>query len=407
MTTTLIGGISLGIWVYLLLARGRFWRMSRATPVLPRDDSAPSVTAVVPARNEAEVVGRAMESLAAQAYAGEFHIVLVDDGSEDGTAGVARAVAPGVEVLAAGPLPAGWGGKMWAIAQGVATARGEYLLLTDADIVHPPDSVAGLVARTREGDYDLVSYMARLHCETWAEQALIPAFVFFFFLLYPPEWIAMAGRETAGAAGGCILIRRGALERIGGIARIRGELIDDCSLAREVKRNGGRVWLGLGDCIHSIREYKTFREVGQMISRTAYTQLGYSPLLLVGALLGLVLTCLAPPVLALAGPRGAASVMGTLAWLMMMAAYWPAVRYYRRSWIWAPLLPLVAVFYLGATVHSAGMHYLGRGGMWKGRTARQPRTWRARFGWLFRSSEKVNDPVGDEAGPLASRMDIR
>lgn len=284
--------------------------MSRATPVLSRDHSAPSVTAVVPARNEAEVVGRAMESLAAQAYAGEFHIVLVDDGSEDGTARVARAAAPDVEVLAAGPLPAGWGGKMWAMAQGVATARGEYLLLTDADIVHPPDSVAGLVARAREGGYDLVSYMARLHCETWAEQALIPAFVFFFFLLYPPKWIAMAGRKTAGAAGGCILIRREALERMGGIARIRGELIDDCSLAREVKRNGGRVWLGLGDCIHSIRKYKTFGEVGQMISRTAYTQLGYSPWLLLGALLGLVLTCLAPPVLALAAPRGVASVMG-------------------------------------------------------------------------------------------------
>jgi hopene-associated glycosyltransferase HpnB len=408
MTTTLIGGMSLGIWVYLLLARGGFWRMSRAAPVPPWDDSAPSVTAVVPARNEAEVVGRAMESLAAQAYAGEFRIVLVDDGSEDGTAQVARAAAPGVDVVTAGPLPAGWGGKMWAVAHGVATARGEYLLLTDADIVHPPDSVAGLVARARVGGYDLVSYMARLHCETRAEQALIPAFVFFFFLLYPPEWIAMAGRETAGAAGGCILIRREALERIGGIARIRGELIDDCSLAREVKRNGGRVWLGLGDCLHSIREYRTFGEVEQMISRTAYTQLGYSPLLLAGMLLGLVLTCLAPPVLTLAGPRGVASGMGALAWLIMMAAYWPAVRYYSRPWFWAPLLPLIAVFYLGATVHSAAMHYLGRGGMWKGRTAGQPQpqTWRARFCRCFHSNEKPGDPVCDEAGPFASRMNM-
>jgi hopene-associated glycosyltransferase HpnB len=406
LTTTLIAGMSLGIWVYLLFARGWFWRMSTAAPVPPRDGAVPSVTAVVPARNEAGVVGRAMKSLVAQAYGGEFRIVLVDDGSEDGTARVARAAAPDVDVVTAGPLPADWGGKMWAVAQGVAMAHGEYLLLTDADIVHPPDSVAGLVARAREGGYDLVSYMVRLHCGTWAEQALIPAFVFFFFLLYPPEWIAMAGRETAGAAGGCILIRREALERIGGIARIRRELIDDCSLAREVKRKGGRVWLGLGDCIHSVREYGTFGEVGQMISRTAYTQLGYSPLLLAGTVLGLVLTFLTPPVLALAGPRGAASGMGTLAWLIMMAAYWPAVRYYGRPWFWAPLLPLIAVFYLGATVYSAGMYYLGRGGMWKGRTAGRPQTWRARFCRTFYSNEKPDGPVCDEAGPLASRMDM-
>jgi hopene-associated glycosyltransferase HpnB len=369
MAITLIGGISLGIWVYLLLARGQFWRMRVAEQVPLRDGAAPSVTAVVPARNEAAVVGRAMKSLAAQAYGGEFRILLVDDSSEDGTAAVARESAPGVEVLTAGPLPPGWRGKMWAVSHGVTAARSEYLLLTDADIVHPPDSVAGLVGRAREGGYDLVSYMVRLHCSTLAEQALIPAFVFFFFLLYPPEWIADPRRETAGAAGGCILIRRDALERIGGIARIRGALIDDCALAREVKGSGGRVWLGLGDCIHSIREYPTFGEIGQMISRTAYTQLGHSPLLLAGTVLGLALTYLAPPILTLAGPRGAASGMGALAWLIMTGTYWQAVRYYGRAWFWAPLLPLIAVFYLGATVHSAAMHYLGRGGMWKGRTA--------------------------------------
>jgi hopene-associated glycosyltransferase HpnB len=374
MAISWIGGISLGIWMYLLVARGGFWRMRAAVPCTAPDGTAPdgtapSVTAVVPARNEAGGVGRAMESLAAQRYGGAFRIVLVDDASEDGTARVARDAAPGVEVLTAGPLPAGWGGKMWAVSQGVDLARSEYLLLTDADIVHPPDSVADLVARSRAGGYDLVSYMVRLQCESLAEQALIPAFVFFFFLLYPPAWIADAKRQTAGAAGGCMLIRREALERIGGIARIRGALIDDCALAREVKGSGGRVWLGLGDRIHSIRAYGSFGEIGQMISRTAYTQLGYSPVLLAGTVLGLALTYLAPPVLTLAAGRGAAAGMGALAWLIMSAMYWPVVRYYRRPWFWAPLLPAIAVFYLGATVHSAAMHYLGRGGMWKGRTA--------------------------------------
>jgi hopene-associated glycosyltransferase HpnB len=369
LVSTVIGGISLGIWLYLLIARGRFWRMRAAEPVPGPNGPAPSVTAVVPARNEAAVVGRAIASLAAQEYTGAFRIVLVDDSSEDGTAQTARNAASGVEVLTAGPLPSGWGGKMWALSQGVAAARSEYLLLTDADIVHPPDSVARLVARAREDKIDLVSYMVRLQCATLAEQALIPAFVFFFFLLYPPPWIADAGRGTAGAAGGCMLIRRDALERIGGIARIRGELIDDCALAREVKRSGGRVWLGLGDRIHSIRRYATFGEIGKMISRTAYTELRYSPVMLAGAVLGLALTYLAPPILTLAGPGGAASGMGALAWLIMTAVYWPAVRYYRRGWFWAPLLPLIALFYLAATVHSAAMHYLGRGGMWKGRAA--------------------------------------
>ncbi len=369
MALVLIGALSLGIWLYLLLARGGFWRMRVAAAPSPGRRGAASVTVVVPARNEAAVVGRAMASLAAQQYAGEFRVVLVDDASEDGTADAARAAAPGVEVLTAGPLPAGWGGKMWAVSQGVAAADSEYLLLTDADIVHPPDSVASLVARAGEGGYDLVSYMVRLRCVTAAEQALIPAFVFFFFLLYPPEWIADPGRGMAGAAGGCMLIRREALERIGGIARIRGELIDDCALARAVKGSGGRVWLGLGDRVHSIREYGTFGEIGQMISRSAYTQLGYSPVVLLGTLLGLGITYLAPPLLTLALPQGAAKGMGALAWLIMTGTYWQAVRYYGRAWFWAPLLPLIAVFYLGATVHSAAMHYLGRGGMWKGRTA--------------------------------------
>ena len=370
MLLTAIGASSLAIWLYLLLARGAFWRMRPDACSGVPGTPAPSVTAVVPARNEADVVGRSVASLGAQRYAGEFHITLVDDASQDGTAAIAQQAAPGLRVISAPPLPPGWTGKMWAVAEGVRGVRAatsDYLLLTDADIVHPPDHVAALVARAEEGGYDLVSYMVRLHCLSLAEQALIPAFVFFFFLLYPPAWIRDPRRRTAGAAGGCILIRRAALERIGGIARIAGELIDDCALARAVKQSGGRVWLGLSDTAASLREYRTFGEIGRMISRSAYTQLGHSPLVLAGTVAGLAMTYLAPPLLTLLAPRGAAAGMGAMAWLLMTAAYWPAVRYTTRHWFWAPLLPLIALFYVGATLHSAVAHWRGRGGMWKGR----------------------------------------
>src|ERR1022692_4183839 len=256
MLLTVIGASSLAVWLYLLLARGGFWRMRPDACSGAAGTPAPSVTAVVPARNEADVVGRSMASLAAQRYAGEFHIVLVDDAGDDGTAAIAQQAAPELRVISAPPLPPGWTGKRWAVAEGVRTATSDYLLLTDADIVHPPEHVAALVARAQEGGYDLVSYMVRLHCRWLAEQALIPAFVFFFFLLYPPAWIRDPRRRTAGAAGGCILVRRAALERIGGIARIGGELIDDCALARAVKESGGRVWLGLSDTTSSIRRYR-------------------------------------------------------------------------------------------------------------------------------------------------------
>ena len=367
MFLTTIGAASLAIWLYLVLARGAFWRMRPDVRHPALQAPAPSVTAVVPARNEADVVGRAVGSLAAQQYPGEFHMILVDDASQDGTAGIALQAAPQLRVVTARPLPTGWTGKMWAVAEGVRTAHSEYLLLTDADIVHPPRHLAELVARAQEDGYDLVSYMVRLECRSLAEQALIPAFVFFFFLLYPPAWIRDRRFRTAGAAGGCILIRRAALERIGGMAHIRGELIDDCALARAVKDSGGRVWLGLSDTASSIRRYRTFGEIGHMISRTAFTQLGHSVCILIGTVAALAVTYLAPPLLTLAGPGGAASGMGAAAWLLMSATYWPAVRYSTRHWFWAPLLPLTALFYMGATLHSAFAHWRGRGGMWKGR----------------------------------------
>ena len=367
MLLNALAALSLAIWIYLLVLRGRFWRMRPDAPVHMLDQSAPAIHAVVPARNEALFVARAISSLAAQIYPGELAITLTDDHSDDGTAALAAAVAPQLHVVTARALPPGWTGKMWAVSEGVASADAEYILLTDADIVHHPQNVASLVARARAGNYDLVSYMVRLHCGTLAEQALIPAFVFFFFLLYPPAWIRDPRRRTAGAAGGCILIRREALDRIGGIARIKGELIDDCALARAVKQTGGRIWLGLADRTVSIRPYTSFTEIGAMISRTAFTQLRHSWLLLAGTIAGLAVTYLAPPLLTLFAASRDASGMAALAWLLMTAAYLPAVRYYRINWFWAPMLPAIALFYLGATVHSAIATWRGQGGMWKGR----------------------------------------
>lgn len=353
----ILGAIVVAIWVYILTGRGGFWTM-RVEPVPESGGRAPKVVAVVPARNEADVIARSTTSLAKQRYAGEFHVILVDDHSTDGTA--EAAARAGIAAIPADPLAPGWTGKLSAVATGVRHAARldpEYLLLTDADIEHPPDNVAGLVARAQAGGYDLVSYMAKLHCGTFAEQALIPAFVFFFFLLYPPEW-------GTGAAGGCMLVRRETLARTGGIEAIRGQLIDDCSLAAAIRAAGGRVWLGLNPGVRSIRPYQGFGEIGRMISRSAFAQLRHSWLLLVGTIAGLALTYVAPPVLAIGG-----SPWGIAAWAMMTVAFYPAVRYYRASPLWAPLLPLIAVFYAGATIHSAAAHAFGRGGVWKGRTA--------------------------------------
>lgn len=366
----LVGAASLVVWMYLLFGRGGFWRVG-AGPILTLDTQAKSVVAVVPARNEEAVVGRAIQSLLNQDYPGPLRIILVDDHSTDAT--VTAAGADGrLRIVEAGPLPTGWTGKLWAVAEGLRHAESleaDYFLLTDADIVHAPDNLSGLVAGAEAGDLDLVSYMVKLHCGTLAERALIPAFVFFFLKLYPPAWIAGRDSKTAGAAGGCMLIRRSALERIGGIGAIRGELIDDCALARAVKP-GGDIWIGLTGTTHSIREYATFGEIHGMISRTAFTQLRHSILLLVGTIVAMAAVYLAPPLLILTGDRVAISC-GLAAWILMMISYAPTLRFYKRSLAWAPLLPIVALFYMIATLDSAIRYWSGRGGLWKGRVQDQ------------------------------------
>ncbi|WP_102804748.1 glycosyltransferase, partial [Burkholderia pseudomallei] len=339
----------------------------------------PAVAAVVPARNEADVIGEAVRSLVEQAYEGAFHLIVVDDHSTDGTAEAARAAAAAVgcadrlTVLAAQPLPAGWSGKVWAQSQGIAAVRSlglpaDYLLLTDADIGHPPDAVAQLVTRAQAEQRDLVSLMVRLRCDSFWEKALIPAFVFFFAKLYPFSWINDPRNRTAGAAGGCMLVRRDALEEAGGIESIRGALIDDCSLAAQIKHRGaGRhpIRLDLADRSVSLRPYDSWRDIWNMIARTAFTQLRYSPVLLLGTLVGMTILYLVPPVAALA--YGARAWPAWLAWASMCTAYAPMLSYYRRSPWWAPALPLVALFYVGATFASAVRYWRGKGGQWKAR----------------------------------------
>ncbi len=377
MPIELAAAATLALWLYLLFFRGAFWRefLNRDAPLQdplrhpPR--GLPRIVAVIPARNEAATIARAVASLATQHYPEVFHIIVVDDDSTDGTAATARSAAtPDVlTVVHAAPLPAGWTGKLWALSEGIRRAahfHPDYLLLTDADIVHPAGALEDLAARAAEGPYDLVSFMPTLECHSPAECALVPAFVFFFFLLYPPAWIRNPRRSTAGAAGGCMLVRQAALSKIGGIEAIRGSLIDDCALARAIKRSGGRIWLGLNPSTISIRAYRTFRSVGRMISRSAFTQLHHSALLLFATIIGLIAAYLLPPVLAVAAPQPAAGMAAT-AWLLMAVSYFPALRFYNRGWFAAPLLPLVALFYLGATIHSAISYWLGSGGSWKGR----------------------------------------
>jgi len=327
----------------------------------------PDVVAVVPARDEADVIARSIGSLAAQDYPGRFHIILMDDSSSDGTADIARGLgSERVEVVRGLPLAPGWTGKLWAISQGIERAGSApiWLWLTDADIDHAPDTLRTLVARGEAGGLTLVSLMARLRCDSIAERMLIPAFVFFFQLLYPFGLVNRAG-GIGGAAGGCMLVRREALEAAGGIASIRDALIDDCTLGALLKRQG-RIWLGLTDRSRSIRPYDGFGAVAAMISRSAYAQLRYSPLLLAGTLLGLALVYAAPPLLALFG-QGFARFAGITAWALMAIAFQPMLAFYRRSPLWGVALPLIAAFYAGCTLLSAWQHMRGRGGMWKGR----------------------------------------
>ena len=402
MTWLIATLLPLGAWLFLLLFRGGFWRadqrleawpdtgpgapLERPQPTLPKpglpEPELPEIVIVVPARDEAEVIGRAINSLLEQDYPNPPLVVLVDDGSLDGTAEVARTAAgqnnERLCIVVGAPRPDGWAGKVWAMKQGVARAAelrpdARYILFTDADIDHHPTNLLELIAKAEADHLDLVSLLVRLATDNFWERFLIPPFVFFFAKLYPFAWVNDPTNATAAAAGGCMLARRSTLEKNGGLDALHDALIDDCALARVMKggpSGAGRLWLGLGDKTHSIRGYDGLGGVWDMVARGAYTQLRYSPLLLAGTVFGMAMLYLAPPILLLATLFHSAALAGlnALTWALITVAAAPTYRLYGQNWRRALALPVAAAFYTAMTISSAWRYWRGRGGGWKGRT---------------------------------------
>ncbi len=384
--------LCLVIWIYLLSFRGQFWladqRLEKQTSQL---ESWPVICAVIPARNEAELLPITLRSLLTQDYPGSFSVILVDDRSRDGTAKIAQEVAENVnqsqrlEIVSAPPLPPGWTGKLWAVEQGIRQAQEktplpDYFLLTDADIEHDSTNLRQLALKAERENLDLASLMVLLQCQSFWERLLIPAFVFFFQKLYPFPRVNDPQNQTAAAAGGCILIRRQALNRIGGIQVVRQALIDDCALAQAVKSssqskqgrilNSKSIWLGLSESTRSLRPYPSLATIWNMVARTAFTQLNYSPLLLIGTVIAMTLIYLVPPaglILAMLLGNGLVAIASLLAWLLMAIAYLPTLKLYGCSPLWALGLPAIAFLYTLMTLDSAWRHWQGRGGAWKGR----------------------------------------
>ncbi|MER5307628.1 glycosyltransferase [Streptomyces sp. NPDC002773] len=402
---------SSAVWAWLLLGQGFFWRTDQRLPSTPGGhargdgDTAgaeatdagarstgteaaprwPRVVVVVPARDEAGVLPLSLPSLLAQDYPGVAEVILVDDGSTDGTGALAvelvrRCGGLPLTVVSPGEPERGWTGKLWALRHGMALARArgpEFLLLTDADIAHEPDSLRLLVSAAVGNDLDLVSQMARLRVTSPWERLVVPAFVYFFAQLYPFRWINRARPLATAAAGGCVLLRTETAVAADVPEAIRQAVIDDVSLARAVRRAGGRIWLGLADRVDSVRPYPGLGELWRMVARSAYAQLRHNPLLLAGTVAGLVLVYLVPPVALVAGVTGGdpvAAWAGGAAWAVMAGTYVPMLRYYRQPLWLAPLLPFTAFLYLLMTVDSAVRHHRGVGAAWKGRTYARPET---------------------------------
>ena len=392
MLAQILGALALAIWLYLLLARGHFWLSAERDDAplpphaTPDTGALPRVAVIIPARDEAEGIGACIGSLVAQDYGGPFSIILVDDGSTDGTAAIARKAAAdalasseaasrgdaggALEIVTGAPLPARWTGKLWAVKQGTAHAYAmdpvpDYFLMSDADIIYSPSVLAALLERAQAGGLVLTSLMVKLRCESLAERALIPAFIFFFQMLYPFAWINRPTAATAGAAGGCMLVRADILRQAGGIEHIRDALIDDCALAQMLKMHGP-IWLGLTERAHSIRRYPSFLDIRRMVSRSAYAQLRYSPLILFGVVAGMGITYLAAPLIALFAD-GWTRLWGVAAWLLMAFAFQPTLRFYRVSPWWGIGLPAIAFCYTLFTLDSALQFASGKGGLWKGR----------------------------------------
>jgi hopene-associated glycosyltransferase HpnB len=366
--TDVLAIVCILVWVYLICARGRFWLgpvRDDANPPPPRHW--PTIAVVIPARDEAAVIGAAVSSLLRQDYPGPLSVIVVDDDSRDGTAQIAAAAGP-VAVVQSGALPAGWTGKLWAVRQGIATTeitQPDFVLLTDADIVHAPDTVAWLVRQALAGGYVLTSLMAKLRCVSLAERSHVPAFVYFFQMVFPFAWVSRRTSSMAAAAGGCMLVRADALRAAGGIEAVHNSLIDDCALAARLKAVG-QIWLGLTDRVRSIRPYETFADVKAMIARSAYAQLKFSPWLLAAATIAMAVTFIAPPLLAIFA-AGFAQSFGAIAWLLVAVSFLPMLRFYRLSPLWSAALPVIAALYALYTLASAYDFARRRGGQWKGR----------------------------------------
>jgi len=379
-----LGAGSLAAWIYLVFFNGRFWQGDqRLCARAPANDALakwPAVVAVVPARNEADVVERTLNSLLAQDYPGELQIILVDDRSDDGTGEAARRLtrdhpaAAKLRVVATEDLPGGWVGKMWALHTGIEVAETQwpasrYLHLTDADVEHGPGNLRAMVYQAEAGGLDLVSLMVMLHCETRWEKLLIPAFVYFFQMLYPFPRINDPHSRAAGAAGGCMLVKAESLRRAGGIESIRGEIIDDCALGAALK-SVGRIWVGLSDTEYCVRPYSGLGEIWAMVARSAYTQLRHSVWLLAISVVGMALAFLSPPLVTLTFPAHGnvwATLLAGSAWLAMAWTFRPSALRYRRPAAFGLVLPAAALLYLGMTLDSARRHRIGVGGQWKGR----------------------------------------
>lgn len=378
---TLAAGVSAAGWIYLLFFHGRFWRCSERLDGAPEEPARwPVVTAVIPARNEAPIIESTLPTLLNQDYPGELHIIVVNDESGDDTAQAALRAAKAharkerFHLEHTADRPAGWVGKMWALDTGVRAAKAlvpetKYFLFTDADIAHSTGNLRSLVKKAESGRLDLVSLMVLLRCGRGWTRLLIPAFVYFFQQLYPFSWVNDESRRTAAAAGGCMLVGKNALERAGGLERIRGEIIDDCALAGVIKR-AGPVWLGLTATERSVRPYSGLNEIWDMVVRSAYTELNCSPTLLTATLAAMFLCYLAGPLTFLLWPlhgSAPAALMGGAAWFISALSFMPALALYGRSRLLAPFLPIAALLYGIMTLDSARRHMKGTGALWKGR----------------------------------------
>lgn len=383
MSWIIVVVLSLIIWLFLLIFWGGFWQAEqRLNSNYPSLDIQPTVWAIVPARNEEEVIKKSLTSLLNQKYTGKFLVVLVDDNSSDRTTQIAQSTAVQLnktnqlKVISGKPLADGWKGKLWAMEQGIEYATRQipspdYFLLTDADIEHDLNNLNQLVAKAEIENLDLVSLMVLLHCQSFWEKLLIPAFVFFFQKLYPFAWVNNPHKAMAAAAGGCILISSQALKDIGGIATIKDALIDDCSLAKAVKSQGKNIWLGLTTNTTSLRSYDRLTTIWDTITRTAYTQLNYDWLLLIGTVIGMGMVYLTAPMGLIAGiiiNNWLLVGVSTLTWLLMTWAYLPTIRLYNLSQAWGLSLSAIAFLYTLMTIDSAIKYYQGKGGAWKGRT---------------------------------------